>query len=210
MGSLSYPMAINIHLDLKCRQLSIGKWIIFLEIIWFFFLSFFANDATHARTSHTHTHSHLFKHAGRVFGYRRWHKYHSSRFGVRHGYTTSSSRHLRWIRTSGWLNCFRAQVSSGRAGICHRPDAPTNVWALKIINKHKSWHSQICGRWWGTNGAWVDAWLLAQHHSEDFRSWHRSGWTIVSGIVGVHAQQESGNWFIVRIILPPFLRSSTD
>lgn len=56
--------------------------------------------------------SHLFKHAGRMFGYRGWHEYHSSRFRIRYRHATSASRHLWWFRTSCRFNCFRAQVST--------------------------------------------------------------------------------------------------
>lgn len=80
--------------------------------------------------------SHLFKHAGRVFGYRGRHKYHSSCFGIRNRHATSTSCRLRWLRTSGRFNCIRAQVSTTELIRCSAP-SPT-LWM----------------NWWTTNKMW--------------------------------------------------------
>lgn len=86
----------------------------------------------------TPSRSHLFKHAGRMFGYRRRHQYHSSRFRVRNRHATSSSRRVRWIRTSCRFNCFRAQVSTVRrverdASVCVFVNSENNKLQLIMV-----------------------------------------------------------------------------
>lgn len=95
-------------------------------------------------------HSHLFKHAGRVFGHRRWHKYHSSCFRIRYRYATSSSCRVRWIGQSCRFNRIRAQVSIDYYYYyCYLK--PTHIYMRSIDISNLIWyiHERCTGRIYG-------------------------------------------------------------